>query len=163
VQGSSRPPAQGATRVSALDPRAKVEITVTLRGPKLPPAARLIGNSLSLGEFKGRYGASQRDIDKVSQVLRTYGLKIESISRETRSMRVSGMVAQMEDAFQPQLAVYRSAEQGEFRDRQNVYNVPASLRNIITGLIGAKGCIAKARADRSRPRAARSGNARTAL
>jgi kumamolisin len=46
------------------------------------------------------------------------------------------MVAQMEDAFQPQLAVYRSAEQGEFRDRQNVYNVPASLRNIVTGLIG---------------------------
>jgi len=42
----------------------------------------------------------------------------------------------MEDAFQPQLAVYRSAEQGEFRDRQNVYNVPASLRNIVTGLIG---------------------------
>jgi len=136
VQGSSRPPAQGATRVSALDPRAKVEITVTLRGPKLPPAARLIGNSLSLGEFRARYGASQRDIDKVSQVLRTYGLKIESISRETRSIRVSGTVAQMEDAFQPQLAVYRSAEQGEFRDRQNVYNVPASLRNIVTGLIG---------------------------
>jgi len=101
VQGSSRPPAQGATRVSALDPRAKVEITVTLRGPKLPPAARLIGNSLSLGEFRARYGASQRDIDKVSQVLRTYGLKIESISRETRSIRVSGTVAQMEDAFQP--------------------------------------------------------------
>jgi kumamolisin len=136
VDGSPRPPAQGATWSRPIDPSKKVEITVTLRGPKLPHADRMAGRALSPAEFKSRYSASQRDVDKVSQVLRGYGLTIESISRQTRSMRVSGTAAQMEDAFQPGLAMYESTEQGEFRDRQNDYKVPASLNNIVTGLIG---------------------------
>jgi kumamolisin len=136
VPGSKRPVPEGARLFGELDPRTKVEITVTLRGPKLPRAEELMGRTLAPAKFRARYSASRSDVDKVSQVLRKHGLRIDGISRETRSMRVSGTVAEMEKLFQPGLAVYTSAEQGKFRDRQRNYKVPSSLSKIVTGLIG---------------------------
>src|ERR1700737_2297034 len=80
VPGSQRqPPTKGATRLGDANPRAKIEITVTLRGPKLPGVDQLASRALSAREFKARYGASKRDADKVSQVLRKWGLKIEKV------------------------------------------------------------------------------------
>ena len=136
VSGSERPRVKGAVFVGKADPRSKVEVTITLRGRKLPDADQLSRGALSPSKFKARYGASKRDVDKVSQLLRRNGITIDEVSRETRSMRVSGTVAQMEHLFEPDLCMFKSADRRKFRDRQSNYIVPSSLKNIITGLIG---------------------------
>src|SRR4051812_43703227 len=136
VPGSPRPPTKGATRIKDAPSNSNVEVTMTLRGPKLPGAHLLLGRALSAADFKANYSASKRDADKVSTVLRKFGLRIEDVSLETRSMRVSGSVAQMEAAFHPNLGIYQSADQGEFRDRESDYKIPDPLRGIVTAIIG---------------------------
>jgi hypothetical protein len=92
--------------------------------------------ALTLADFESNYAASRDDADKVAEVLGRFGLKVDSISLPTRSMRVSGTVAAMEAAFHPNLGIYESADQGEFRDRQDDYQVPAELKGIVTAVLG---------------------------
>jgi kumamolisin len=118
-----------------------------LRGPELPGADELPNRPLSVREFNARYAASKRDAEEVSQVLRKLGLKIVDVSLPARCMKVSGTVAQMEAAFHPRLGVYKSADQGEFRDREGDYKVPASLKKIVKAILG----FGQRRAARRRP------------
>ena len=87
-------------------------------------------------EFEANYSASKEDADKVAEVLKRYDLKIEDVSLATRSMRVSGTVSAMEAAFHPDLGIYESAAQGEYRDRQSDYEIPAELKEIVTAVLG---------------------------
>lgn len=136
VSNSERPRKKGAKRLKDASPRQRVDVTLTLRGPKLPDAGAIEPRTLSLAQVVARYGASRTDAEKVSRVLRKFGLHVDDVSLITRSMQVSGTVAQMEKAFQPHLGIYESAKQGKFRDREGEYQVPASLRKIITAVLG---------------------------
>ncbi len=83
-----------------------------------------------------RYGASKEDGDKVKEVLAQHGITTKEISLSTRSMIVTGSVAQMEETFHPDLGIYEDDEQGQFRDRGGNYTVPAELKGIITSVLG---------------------------
>src|SRR5258708_5796346 len=135
VPGSTRPRTRGATRIKAAPSQAHVEVTITLSGPKLPDPGQSAG-ALSARELQARYSACKRDAAKVAQTLRKVGLVIEEVSLEARSMKVSGTVAQMEAAFHPNLAIYQSADQGTYRDRESDYKIPDALKGIITAVIG---------------------------
>ena len=136
VKDSQRASPQGARKVGDVDRAEMMEVTVTLRGPKLPTADELGARTFSTKSFSARFGASPRDVDKVSQVLRELGLKIVGVSPYTRSMRVSGSIAAMEAVFHPDLAMYKTKDQPSFRDREGTYKVPASLHGIITAVLG---------------------------
>ena len=135
VTGSQRPAKNGAIRIKDADPAAPVEVTITLRGPDLPaptPGARVA----NLADFESRYGASKEDADKVKDVLGQHGIATKEISLPTRSMIVTGSVAQMEEVFHPDLGIYEDDEQGQFRDRGGNYTVPAELKGIVTSVLG---------------------------
>jgi kumamolisin len=136
VEGSHRKRSKGAKRVGDANPREKLELTLSLRGPKLPPADELADGPLTSAEFRRKYCASVRDAQKVAKVLKGFGLKIESTTLETRSMRVSGTVADVEAAFHARLGIYESKRQGRYRDREDDYKVPPGLRGIITAILG---------------------------
>jgi len=136
LPGSHRPVKGDAKRVRDADPQARVEVTITLRGPKLPDASHLPSAPLSPEQFRKQYGASAADAEKVSQALTPLGLKVEEVSLPTRSMRVSGSVAAMEDAFQAHLGIYDSSSQGHFRGREGAIKVPLELAGIVTGVHG---------------------------
>ena len=136
VKDSQRASPQGARKVGGVDRAEMMEVTVTLRGPKLPTADELGARTFSTKSFSARFGASPRDVDKVSQVLRELGLKIVGVSPYTRSMRVSGSIAAMEAVFHPDLAMYKTKDQPSFRDREGTYKVPAPLHGIITAVLG---------------------------
>jgi kumamolisin len=136
IPGSSRPPTKGSTRLRDADPQSHVEVTIALRGPQLPDANHLPTHALTSEDFQAKYSASQSDADKVSEVLQHFGLKIEDVSLATRSIRVGGSVAMMEAAFHPGLGIYENADQGEFRDRESDYRVPAELKGIVTAVVG---------------------------
>jgi kumamolisin len=135
VRGSERKPCKGAKRIGDARPGKKLELTLTLRGPKLPSADDLALGALTPVQFRKKYCASPRDADKVARVLKRYGLKVQSISLETRSMRISGTVAAVEAAFHARLGIYQSIH-GKFRDRENDYKVPPGLKGIITAILG---------------------------
>src|SRR6201995_472290 len=132
VDGSHRERSKGARRVGDADPRDKLELTLSLRGPELPPADELAEGPLSRAEIRKKSWGSARDAQKVAKVLRSFGLKIESTTLETRSMRVSGTVADVEAAFHARLGIYESKSQGRYRDREGDYRGPRSLHRIIT-------------------------------
>ena len=131
VPGSRRAPSKAAQRLRDADPNAPVEITITLRGPKLPDASNLAQPAMTPDEFRKRYAASPEDASEVARVLQRFGLKVEELSLETRSMRVKGPVAAIEAAFQPKLAVYKNEDQGLFRDRDQDYKIPIELKGTV--------------------------------
>src|SRR5262245_29193714 len=112
LPGSHRPAKADARRLRDADPQSQVEVNVFLRAPLLPEADKLAGAPLTREQFAAKYSSSPEDADKVTQVLKRFGLQVEEMSLMTHSMRVSGSVAAMEAAFQPKLGIYESASQG---------------------------------------------------
>lgn len=135
LPGSKRSRKQGAERVGEVDPHSRIEVTLTLRGPELPEVNPREA-ALSRDELEHRFGASQEDLQAVRATLERYGLTVDDESALTRSMRVSGTAAQMEDAFHPGLAMYSSEEQGEYRGREGELQIPKELDGIVTGVFG---------------------------
>ncbi|HET9051026.1 MAG TPA: protease pro-enzyme activation domain-containing protein, partial [Candidatus Dormibacteraeota bacterium] len=136
LEGSGRPLKAGAQRLRDVDPGARVEVTVTLRGPELPDPGLPGAEPLSRSDFASAYGASPSDAAAVSAALERFGLTIDEVSLAARSMRVSGTAAQMDAAFDAGLGVYSSADQGEFRGRHGNLGVPGDVAGIVTGVFG---------------------------
>ncbi len=134
LSGSERPRKSDATLVGDVDPGSEVEVTVTVRGPALPHLKA--GQSISRDELERSYAASPADLDKVTAELERYGLKVVEASALTRSLRVRGTAKQMEAAFEAQLAVYRTADQGAFRGREGELAIPSDLEGLVTGVLG---------------------------
>ena len=136
LPGSKRGKDRNAVRIGPVDPKEMVVVTLGLAGPPLPGPDEQVGRTLSPEELARKYGASQEDAAKVAAGLRRFGLKTESISLPTRSLRVSGTAAAMEAAFQPRMAMMRSTRQREYRGRQGPLMIPADLKGLVTGVFG---------------------------
>jgi kumamolisin len=136
LPGSYRPRRSAAQRLRDANPQEQMEVTLVLRAPELPTVDHLPARSLSSNEFQAQYASSQDDANKVADVLKQFGLKIEEISLLTHSMRVSGTVAQMENAFHAGLGVYSSPEQGVYRGREGSIQIPVELNGIVTYVAG---------------------------
>src|SRR5581483_4541554 len=117
-----------------VDPDSRLEVTGKLAGPDAPePTA---GQVMSREEYESRYGASPTAVAAVTSELAGHGLVIEETIPATRSLRVSGTAAQIEDAFRPGLGIYFSPSQGLFRGREGDLEVPSALAGMITGVFG---------------------------
>jgi kumamolisin len=134
LPGSFRPRKPDAERVSDLRPDARLVVTVALTGEPLPEPEP--GRTLSREVFERDHGADPQTIERVKLVLEALGLKVQESSALTRSLRVSGTVAQMEQAFAPGLGTYRSDQQGEFRGREGELQIPVELEGLIAGVFG---------------------------
>lgn len=152
LPGSTRPVKGDARRLHDADPDAPVEVTVSLRGPKLPDANQLPSKGLSPEEFENRYSARQEDADTAADVFRNYGLTVDEVSLLTRSMRVSGPAAAMNAAFQTNLGIYHDADQGNFRGRDGALKIPAALDGVVTGVFGLGGTLRLPARRRARPK-----------
>src|SRR4051794_7872862 len=93
LPGSRRPHTEGARRIRDIDPQAHLEVTVTVRGPALPGPEAVAGAPLSPEDYAAQYGAKPEDVEKVEQVLRRFGLSVEHVSGDRRSLRVAGSAA----------------------------------------------------------------------
>ncbi|HTU02474.1 MAG TPA: S53 family peptidase [Candidatus Sulfotelmatobacter sp.] len=136
LPGSKRGKDPAATPVGKVDPKEKIVVTIGLSGPPLPGPDEYVGQVLTSEELAKRFGAAQADADKVTKSLKKFGLKVEQVSLENRSMRVSGTAAAMEAAFKPGMAIMHSLRQGDYRGRQGAIMIPAELKGIVTGVFG---------------------------
>jgi kumamolisin len=124
-------------RVRDVAPNEQIDLTISLRGPKLPSPDDYVGQTMTPDQLSSEFGATQEDADAVSKALKKYGLKVESVSLATRSMRVGGPASAVEAAFKPNMAIVKSArQQGEYRGRQGPLQIPRELQGVVKGVFG---------------------------
>lgn len=136
LAGSKRARDATASRVGDVDPNERIELTIGLAGPKLPGPEEHVGETLTPAELTERFAARKEDADRVAKTLARYGIEVEDVSLETRSMRVSGTAKAIESAFRPRLAIMRSARQGDYRGREGSIMIPKELKGLVTGVFG---------------------------
>lgn len=136
LPGSRRAKDPAAQKIGPADPNQHIDVTIDLVGPELPGPDEAVGQTLTPEELAARYGASQANADKVAKSLKKFGLKVDDVQLATRSMRVSGTIAQMERAFRPGLVMMESPRQGEYRGRQGTLQIPSELKGIVKGVLG---------------------------
>jgi kumamolisin len=134
LPGSRRPLKQDVTLHNQIDPAVRIEVTVKLKGPDVPEPVP--GKTMTRQEFAAQFAADDATVEKVTSELKKHGLVIEASSPETRSLRVSGTVAQMEEVFRAGLGIYFSPTQGLFRGREGDLQIPKVLDGLVTGVFG---------------------------
>ncbi|MFC0602628.1 S53 family peptidase [Streptomyces palmae] len=122
LEGSKRPAMADATRVADADAQAPVSVTVTLRG-------KVVTDDQIPDERR-------EDAEKTKAVLERYGLTVDEVRLQPGSVVASGPVTAMNAAFQTDLGIYRSAEQGEIRGREGELKIPSELAGVVTGVFG---------------------------
>ncbi len=136
VVGSDRKPLPGAVATSRTNPNTTIEVTLKIRRKKaLPEVTRRVEKILTRDQLRDTYGANQSDIDHVVKTFGTFGLKLVNSSTTTRSVRLSGSVANMEKAFQVKLFNYTHPS-GNYRGRVGRVHVPKDLDKVVEAVFG---------------------------
>ena len=136
LKGSRRKAPDDSIRHRDLDPRERIDVTMTLKGPELPSPAQMPKRPLSRREIDRRFGVRPAVIRKVEDVLRSLGLRIDDVKQGGRSLRVSGTAAAMMAAFRAELGIYKLRDLGEVRAREGVLMIPRVLQGVVTGIDG---------------------------
>lgn len=132
LDGSHRAAPQGGKYVSRASPHELVEVAISVRRANpLPPQTP----RLSLEELTASYGAGERDIALVEEVLGGLGLAHVSSSRATRIVRFRGSIERLEEVFAVDLKVFK-AKGRRFRARTGVIHLPKTLENIVEDVVG---------------------------
>jgi len=136
LKNSWRRPPQDSVRRRDVDPRERINVTMTLKGRELPSPANMPKRPLSRSEVDRRFGVRPAIIRKVERVLQAFRLHIDDVKQGGRSLRVSGTAAAMTAAFQPKLGIYQLRGMGEIRGREGRLMIPRALAGIVTGIEG---------------------------
>ena len=134
VRGSERRAPADSTVIGVANPRELISVTVVVRrrSSALPPQG---SRPISREEFAELYGADPADVSQVEQFAADNDLTVVQIDLSRRSIKLSGTVARMNEAFGTQLRVFQSP-QGTYRGRTGELSVPSHLRDIVTGVFG---------------------------
>ena len=136
LTGSFRKAPPRSRKIGGVNPDEQVEITLLLNGPKLPTEEDFPRPAMSREEYREKYSISQKDIDTVTQELQRFGLTVQSVSPESRSMVVSGTLRQVQAAFPSNLGMYYHSDQGEYRGREGDIKIPSGLKDVVVGVVG---------------------------
>jgi kumamolisin len=109
---------------------------------------------LSRDELAARTGAAPRDLAKVETFAHAHQLTVVEASIHKRTIRLSGTVADLQDAFGVKLRTYASKE-ANYRGRTGAVHVPYELADIVDGVFGLDNRPASGRLNRSSHSAAR--------
>ena len=136
VAGSKRVPLPGARALGRANPHTTIDVSLKLR--RKAEIADLTGRpaaTMSREELAEKYGASADDIDKVVQAFQKLGLKRVEANAATRTVRLSGTIEQMENAFGVKLFDYAHPE-GNYRGRVGAVSVPSEVKDIVQAVFG---------------------------
>jgi kumamolisin len=113
-----------------------LEVTLKLRRKKeLPELDDRPKQIMTRQELAAQYGATKADIEKVSEVFAKFGLQTVDSSEASRTVRLSGTVADMEQAFVVKLFNYAHPN-GNYRGRVGALHVPPEVKDIVQGVFG---------------------------
>src|SRR5436190_4183901 len=99
------------------------------------PRSSSYGRFLSPGQFQSRFAPSQQDVNAVRDWLKSQGFDVEYVPSNNHYVSAEGTVAQVETAFSTQLDLY-SVQGLTLRAPSSELSVPASLGNVVAGVLG---------------------------
>lgn len=144
VPNSDKKPAVGAHKVGPANPKEVVSVSIRVRPQPGSAALDIAGltasphserKHLSREDFAKMYGANQADMDAVTAFAQSNGLKVEETSTARRTVRVSGTVEQMSQAFQVELNHYQTPKE-TYRGREGSVHIPENLASIVESVHG---------------------------
>jgi kumamolisin len=91
---------------------------------------------VSREEFGKRFGASAADVAKTEAFAKQHGLKVVRADSASRSVVLSGSIAQFSHAFSVKLERFEHASIGQFRGRTGPVNVPDDMKDMVTAVLG---------------------------
>jgi subtilase family serine protease len=137
-----------AAKVADADPRQKrqVRITLGLRDPRgaqtfadavSTPGSPQHGKFLTSAEFTERFGPSRDTVQQASRWLKSAGTRVTGVSANRTIVTVEGTHAQLEKAFDVDLAHYRQPDGTRVTVAPDTdLAVPAPLRGAVNGVLG---------------------------
>lgn len=138
LPGSEWPEPAGARRIGV--PAADQRLTVSIVLRPLSPQGEAPGgprdpSTVIQSRFETTPGADPQTIAAVEQFAHEENLTVETASSERRMVRLSGSVAQLEQAFQVELAVFEDRGKQYVSHAGPVY-LPAQLVPVVLGVFG---------------------------
>jgi kumamolisin len=136
VEGSHRVALPGAKALGPANAHAVIEVLVKVcRKKEIGELKERPKAVMSRSAVGSDYGASDADIAAVSDTFRKLGLQVVKSNPATRSVDLSGSVAEMEKAFQVKLFDYEHSDEN-YRGRVGDVFVPLALKGIVVGVFG---------------------------
>jgi kumamolisin len=145
LQGSERTPVEGSTVVGHCDPAERIEVHVILRRPAQAKFEALMKKieagdpsvkPLSRDEFAKEFGAAADDVAKVKAFATQSGLTVVRENSASRTVVLSGTIAQFQTAFDVHLQHYQHHSIGQYRGRTGVISLPDTLSGVVTAVLG---------------------------
>ena len=142
LPGSERTELPGVQPSGAIDTNEVITVTLVLRRRAEVPDELITGpQTITSAELGERYGASADDVERVTSVLSRHGLRVTESRPESRRLKVSGTVSQLERTFGTTLAQVASPHpdgsgSATHRYRTGGLSVPAELEGIVTAVLG---------------------------
>jgi kumamolisin len=144
VPHSEKTPAAGAHKVGPVNPKDVITVSIRVR-PQPEHAALDLGSlaaaphterkHVSREEFARLYGAAEADLNAVTAFAQAHGLKVEETSAARRTVRLSGTVEQMSQAFAVELNHYQTPKE-TYRGREGSVHIPENLADVIESVHG---------------------------
>jgi kumamolisin len=136
VPGSNRVILRGSRALGPTNAHTTIEVLLKLRRKQeLPDVPFRPERTITRETLAETYGASQDDIDAIVRAFAKFGLRAVHTDPATRSIRLTGTVAQMEQAFQVKLVNY-AHDSGNYRGRVGSVHVPTEVKDIVQGVFG---------------------------
>jgi kumamolisin len=130
------------------DPNERIEVSVLLRRrdeglESNEPSIEALGHQpvekrrhLTHPEFKARHGVAPDDVAKLEQFAKEHNLTVERVHKGSRTVKLSGTLADIQRAFEAGELVHVEEEGKLFRARSGTLTVPAELSDAIIGVFG---------------------------
>ena len=146
IQGNVAPALQDATFVGHSDPNAVLTIVVGLKRHNEAEFLDLLNrlydaNSsdyhrwITPTDFLSRFSPSQGDVDAVRQHLESHGLTTKRVSDNRVLVQAIGTVAQIEEAFEVNINVYKLGTETHYSNDRNP-SIPSNLGDLVESVAG---------------------------
>jgi subtilase family serine protease len=149
IAGSTHPRAQAANDAGRMDQSTRLQgITLQFSLTSAQQAAldQLIEEQQTPGsanyhkwltpaQFASRFGISDNDLAQVESWLQQQGFSVDSVANARTSLRFSGTVRQVEQAFNTQMHNYTEGGVAHFANSTNL-SLPAELSGVVLGVRG---------------------------
>jgi subtilase family serine protease len=149
VRGSVHPQAQPKNDLGAVEADFRLgNMTLVLRpsaeqqaaleellAAQQDPASPEFRNWLTPETYAERFGASQADLDKIAEWLRSRGFSIEYTARGRDFISFGGSAGQVQAALQTEIHRYRVGTETHFANATEV-SLPAAIAPMVAGVLG---------------------------
>ncbi len=138
LPGSATQLSQGARWLSPATDDERLEISIILRRPETAASAKAREADLLSGHYQApsraqaeqAMSAPPEDLEAVCTFATSYGLQVESENANTRTVKLSGTVAQFNQAFGIKLSWVQPTAGSKFLSYQGTISLPVTVQNV---------------------------------